>query len=89
MSCGVGLRLGSDLAWLWLWRRQAAVAPNATDAALKRQKTKKKKQIIKSRYIIILFLKKKKHLQRRTEAVRKHIYFHIIHANSIQYYVSY
>ena len=26
MSCGVGGRLGSDLAWLWLWCRPAAVA---------------------------------------------------------------
>ena len=23
MSCGVGHRLGSDLAFLWLWRRPA------------------------------------------------------------------
>ena len=27
MSCGVGHRLGSDPALLWLWRRPAAVAP--------------------------------------------------------------
>ena len=27
MSCGVGHRLGSDSALLWLWRRLAAVAP--------------------------------------------------------------
>ena len=27
MSCGVGCRLGSDLALLWLWRRLAATAP--------------------------------------------------------------
>ena len=27
MSCGVGRRHGSDLAWLWLWWRLAAVAP--------------------------------------------------------------
>ena len=27
MSCGVGHRCGSDLALLWLWCRQAAVAP--------------------------------------------------------------
>ena len=25
-SCGVGHRHGSDLAWLWLWRRPAAAA---------------------------------------------------------------
>ena len=27
MSCGVGRRLGSDPAWLWLWRRPGATAP--------------------------------------------------------------
>ena len=27
MSCGVGLRCGSDPALLWLWRRLAATAP--------------------------------------------------------------
>ena len=27
MSCGVGCRLGSDPALLWLWRRLAATAP--------------------------------------------------------------
>jgi len=27
VSCGVGHRLGPDLALLWLWRRPAAVAP--------------------------------------------------------------
>ena len=44
MSCGIGRRHGLDLAWLWLWRRLAAVAPigplawdplYAADAALK------------------------------------------------------
>ena len=57
MSCGVGDKLGLDLAWLWLWlwRRPAAVAPirplaweppYAVGAALKKKtknKTKKKK----------------------------------------------
>ena len=47
MSCGVGHRLGSDLALLWLWCRQAAVAPigplaweppYAVNAALKSSK---------------------------------------------------
>ena len=51
MSCGVGRRHGSDLAWLW--HRPATVAlirplpwkpPHAAGAALKRQKTKKKKK---------------------------------------------
>ena len=27
MTCGIGLRCGSDLALLWLWHRQAAAAP--------------------------------------------------------------
>ena len=50
MSCGVGLRHGSDLVLLWMWRRLVARAqigplaresPYAMDAALKRQnKTK-------------------------------------------------
>ena len=53
MSCGVGLRCGSDLALLWLWRRLAAVAPilplaweppYAAGAAVKRQKDKRKKE---------------------------------------------
>ena len=48
MSCGVGDRLSSDLALLWLRHRPAAVAPitplpweppYAAGAALKRQKT--------------------------------------------------
>ena len=49
MSCGVGLRPGSDpmLLWLWLWLWLVAAAPirppawelpYATGAALKRQK---------------------------------------------------
>ena len=51
MSCGVARRRGSDLALLWLRRRQAATAPirplawelpYATGAALKRPKKKKK-----------------------------------------------
>ena len=53
MSCGVGRRHGSDLAWLQLWSRPAAVAlirllvwepPYAVGAALKRPKKKKKKK---------------------------------------------
>jgi len=52
VSCGVSRRCGSDLAWLWLWRRLAATAPirplaweapYAVGAALKDKKTKKKK----------------------------------------------
>ena len=54
MSCGVGQRLGSDLALLWLWCTLAAVAlvqplawelPYAVGAALKiKKKIKKKKE---------------------------------------------
>ena len=52
MSCGVGHRCGSDPALLWLWCRQAAVAPipppawdppYAMNAALKSKKQKTKK----------------------------------------------
>ena len=47
MSCGVGCRCVSELAWLWLERRLAAIAwirpiawepPYATGEALKKQK---------------------------------------------------
>ena len=48
MSCGVGHRHGSDLAWLWrrlaetaLTRPLAWEGPYAMGATLKRQKTKK------------------------------------------------
>ena len=46
MNCGVGHRLGSDLALLWLWHRPVATAlirplawepPYAAGAALERQ----------------------------------------------------
>ena len=52
MSCGVGHRRGSDLAWLWLWRRPAAVAlirplawelTYAAGVVLKKKKRKKEK----------------------------------------------
>ena len=51
MSCGVGLRHGSDPRLLWLWCRPVAIAPIqplaweppcAEGVSLKRQKTKKK-----------------------------------------------
>ena len=51
MICGVGLRRDSDLMWLWLWRKPAAVAliqplvwepPYAVGAALKRPKKQNK-----------------------------------------------
>ena len=50
MSCGVGRRRSSDLVWLWLWHRPAAVAlirppawelPYAGGVALKGKKKKK------------------------------------------------
>ena len=53
VSCGVGLRCGSDPALLLLWCRPAAVAlirplawepPYAMDSALKRQKMMGKKK---------------------------------------------
>ena len=54
MSCGVGGRLGSEpaLLWLWLWHRPVATSligplawepPYAAGASLKRQKKKKKR----------------------------------------------
>ena len=55
MSCGVGCRCGSDPELLWLWRRPAAVAPirplaweppNASGAALKKDKKKKETRIL-------------------------------------------
>ena len=51
MSYGIGHRHGSDLAWLWLWYRLAAMSrplawepPYAMGTAQKRQKDKKKKK---------------------------------------------
>ena len=53
MSCGVGHRCGSDLAWLWLWlaalapiRPLAWELPYAEGAALKKRRKKKKKKRI-------------------------------------------
>ena len=51
MSCGVGCRLGLDLALLWLWTKPVATAPigplaweppYAAGVALKRQKDQHK-----------------------------------------------
>ena len=48
MSCGADCRRGSDLVWLWLWRRLVAATPiqtlawelpYAAGAALKNNKT--------------------------------------------------
>ena len=50
MSCGIGCRLGSDPALLWLWHRPAAAAPirplaweppYAAGVALEKEKKKK------------------------------------------------
>ena len=62
MSCGVGHRCSSDIAFLWLQCRLAAKAliqplawelPYAMCAALKRQKKKKFSEIISTRLIMI------------------------------------
>ena len=54
MSCGVGCRRGSDLVWLWLWRRPAALAPirplaweppYAEGVALKKEKKRKENSV--------------------------------------------
>ena len=59
MSCGVGRRLGSDLALLWLWRRLAAIAPIgplvweppcAAGAALEKSKRQKRKEKKRNRH---------------------------------------
>ena len=61
MSCGVGLRHGSNRVLLWLWFRLAAVAliqplawepPYAISAALKSKKKKKKKEKKKKKFFI-------------------------------------
>ena len=53
VSCGVGCRLGSDPALLWLWHRPVATAPirplaweppYATGVAQRNSKKKKKKK---------------------------------------------
>ena len=51
VSCGVGHRRGSDLAWLWLWLAATAPtgplawkSPYAAGAALKRPRKRKKKK---------------------------------------------
>ena len=53
MSCGLGRRLGSDPALLWLWHRPAAMAlirslawehPYAAGAAQEKAKRQKKKK---------------------------------------------
>ena len=56
MSCGVGCRRGLDPVLLWLWHRQAAVAPirplvweppYASGAAIEKDQKKKKKDFAK------------------------------------------
>ena len=62
MSCGVGHKLGLDLAWLWLWPVATALIQPldwehpATDVALKRQKKKEKKRCKSSKQDIIFFV---------------------------------
>ena len=66
MSCGVGRRRGLDLAWLWLWRRPAAIAwirplawepPYAVGVALKGQKRQKKKKSVQVEGKMLINLK--------------------------------
>ena len=64
VSCGVGCRHGSDLVWLWLWYRPAAVAlmqpvawepPHAADVALKsktNKQTNKQKKTENTRKVV-------------------------------------
>ena len=44
MSCGVGCRHSSDLTFLWLWHRPAAVALSSPKKAKKEEKRKKEKK---------------------------------------------
>ena len=55
VSCGVGHRRGSDLVWLWLWRRLEAVAliqplawepPSGCGPKNKKAKKRKERKII-------------------------------------------
>ena len=64
MSWGLGRRVGSDLALLWLWRRPAAVAPirplaweppYAAGAALKRPKKKEREELVRFKFKVTLF----------------------------------
>ena len=59
MSCGVGRRLGLDLALLWLWGRLVATAlikplvwepPYAAGADLEKKKKKEKKVCYKNNH---------------------------------------
>ena len=63
MSCGVGNRLGSDPALLWLWHRPAATAliqplawepPYAAGVAQERQKKKKRVGAWKNKKLSLL-----------------------------------
>ena len=60
MSCGVGCRCSSDLAWLWLWCRPVVTAPIGPLAwelhmlqvqPLKKEKKEKEKNGIQINYV--------------------------------------
>ena len=66
VSCGVVCRQSSDVAWLWLWHRLAAVAPSrsltweppyTTPAALKSERKKKKEKKRKEKDTFIQYNK--------------------------------
>ena len=63
MNCGVGCRLSSDPAFLWLWYRPAAVAligllawelPYGAGAALKKKKKKKKAWYPRAKRMLVI-----------------------------------
>ena len=60
MSCGVGHRRGLDLALLWLWCKQAAIAlirplawelPYSTSVALKKERKKEKHHLYNTHFV--------------------------------------
>ena len=91
MICGIGHRLDSDLAMLWLWHRQAATAlirplawkpPYAAAAALKRQtrqKKKKKKHILKSTFYTCLSINM--NITQSTVSIIVHCYIHFLNSD--------
>ena len=78
MSYGVGCRCSSDLLWLWLWCRTAAVAPTrplaweltyASGEALKSKKKKKKERKKEKSEMVVLKMN-------RLEKIDTHIFIH-------------
>ena len=65
LSCSIGCRHSLDPAWLWLWRRLAAVDPirplawelaYTTGAPLKKKRQKKKKKLGKFEHYRIFYI---------------------------------